>query len=196
MSTPPQDPRGDAPEPRPDDRTRDIRLPSLPDRPPSTVRPEWHSHIPQSAADMPPSEAEQSGPVDAAVPPASPARSADPAPPRPYVLPDELTDEMSSPPQGRQPTLAFDVPPEGASAPVAPPDPAAWQGSVPAAPAPSWPPPFAPPAHGAPSYGPPGRGPARAPERNRRWPWVVLTVLPILVIIGAGLMLLFLLGGR
>lgn len=190
MSTPPQHPGGNEPLPGSDDRTRDIRLPSLPDRPHSAVRPEWRSPSPQSAADRPASAAEQPEPGNAAPPAASPVRSEEPAPPRPYVLPDELTDKMSAPPPVRQQTLAFDAPGGTPPAPVAPPAAGrtpAWHSPVPPA--------FAPPVQSAPPHGPHGHAPARAPERNRRWPWVVLTVLPILVIIGAGLMLLFLLRG-
>jgi hypothetical protein len=182
MSTPPQDPAGGTPAPRFDDPTRDIRLPSLPDRPPAPVRPEWKAHAQPTPAEQP-----GLGGGDDATAVVSAARSAEPAPPRPYVLPNEPTDKVSSPPQMRQQTLAFD-----ASVAPAPAHSAGIPAPGLASPQSSAPPSLHPPAHGRPSYGPPG---GSAPDRKRRWPWVVLTVLPILVIIAAGLLLLFLLRG-
>lgn len=195
MSTPQQDPAGDAPAPRFDDPTRDIRLPSLPDRPQAVVRPEWRAHVQPAVPDPSPSprspapaEQHESGTADATdvTTAAQPARSPDPAPPRPYVLPNEPTDELSSPSRVRQQTLAFDAAAAGTPAPGVP----HVQGS--AAPGQASPQ-FGAPPFGPPYYGPPGRG--SAPDRTRRWPWVVLTVLPILVIVAAGLLLIFLLRG-
>lgn len=205
MSTPPQDPSGGNPAPGYDDRTRDIRLPSLPDRPSAAVRPEWQAHVRPTVADPAPAPAEQTeeggGKEPDATPAVSAARSPEPSPPRPYVLPDEPTDELSSPPQVRQQTVAFDAP-AGAPAPWAPPVP----GTTAPGPGPAQfgAPPFGSPSSGAagsdrpssdppPSYGPSGRG--SEPDRKRRWPWVVLTVLPILVIVAAALLLLVLLRG-
>jgi hypothetical protein len=181
MTTPSNDPGRYVP--RSDERTRNIRLPSSPDRPPAAVRPEWQTHVPQPA-EAPPTEL----PGDVGTPATAALlnRSPEQVPPRPYVLPDDPTDKLSSPPQVRQQTLAFDSPPAGVPAPVPPPPgrPAPLRGADVA-------PPAASPVQGAPTYVPPGP----APERSRRWPWVVLTVLPILVIVGAGLMLLLLLRG-
>lgn len=178
MSPPPHNPAGDAPAQRFDDPTRDIRLPSLPDRPQALVRPEWQAHVRPAAVDPAPAPARES--EDA------PAQAAYSAPPRPYVLPNEPTDKLSSGPQVRQETLAFDSP---ASAPSRPGDPgqAAPQfGALPSGP----------PSSGAPGHGTPSSGPAvRAGDRPRRWPWVALTVLPILVIVAAGLLLVVLFGG-
>jgi hypothetical protein len=97
--------------------------------------------------------------------------------------------------------LAFDARP-GPAAP-GPLSPGLSAGALPPAVASSGPPPsgspgqpsFAPSGHGAPSYGPPGQGSRPAPAGKRRWPWVVLTILPILVIIVSGLLLLWLLRG-
>lgn len=185
MSTPPQDP----PASGSDDRTRDIRLPSLPDRPPAVVRPERQAHV-QPA----PVEQSEPGTAPDATAVVSAPRPADPTPPRPYVLPNERTDKLSSPPQGRQQTLAFDppaAPPAEEPRVVADPGPAQAPAQV-GAPV-FAPPSFGPPGHGTSSYGPTGHG--IAPQRSRRWPWVVLTVLPILVIVAAGLLLLLLLRG-
>ena len=131
MTDPPQhdrdsdEPVGGGAEP-----TRDIRLPSLPDRPPSILPPQWASAQPPTA---------QARPV-----PTSPA--------------DQPTDKLVSP-GGRPParTIAF-VSPETATGRRA--------STV---------------------------GPTRRPPR--RWPWVVLTLVPILVILGAGLTLVLLLRG-
>lgn len=199
MSTPPQAPRGDDPLPRSDDRTRDIRLPSLPDRPPSAVRPEWQAHVRPGLADPAPSPVERFEPGSGDAPDAtavvSAPRAPEPAPPRPYRLPDEPTDKMSSPPQVRQPTLAFDSPAAPAPSVVGTPAPV----SAPPQFAPFGSPSAAAPGRGTPSSGPPpSSGPTPrviARERKRRWPWVVLTVLPILVIIAVGILLFVLLGG-
>jgi hypothetical protein len=215
MSTPPQDPPGGAPVPRFDDPTRDIRRPSAPDRPPADVRPERPAHVrPHPAPDRPSpaSEApEPRFPAPTAAPSPIETVSVDPAstsvPPRPYVLPNEPTDELPPPPRQRQQTLAFDAPPGGVPGPVpnAAGSPAPGQGVPQFGAAPSASAPYGPPAHGAPSYGPAGQGapapphgvpaPRVAAARERRWPWVVLILLTLLVIVGAGLLLLLLLGG-
>jgi hypothetical protein len=181
MTTPSNDPARDVQ--RSDERTRNIRLPSSPDRPPAAVRPEWQTHVPQPA-EAPPTE--QPGDVGTPATAALPGRSAEHVPPRPYVLPDDPTDKLSSPPPVRQQTLAFDAPPAGVPASVPPPPghPGPARGADVA-------PPAASPVRIAPAYVPP----SPAPEGSRRWPWVVLTVLPILVIVGAALMLLLLLRG-
>jgi hypothetical protein len=197
MTTPPQDPAGDDPARTYDDRTRDIRLPSLPDRPPAAVPPEWQAHLRPAPVEQP-RPAEESTPggtaaVSAALPP-------EPVPPRPYVLPNEPTDELSSPHQVRQQTIAFDAPAAGAPAAGAAPvtgRPAPAQDPPRLGRPPSRPPSTAAPGPGTPSYGPPpSSGPPERgikPDRTRRWPWVVLAVLPVLVIVVAGLLLVFLL---
>jgi hypothetical protein len=90
---------------------------------------------------------------------------------------DQPTDEVSRPPQGiREPTLTFD----GTSA-------ERWAAGLAATPDPAW---SSLPPRSGPVVGPRPR-PAR--ERGRRWPWVVLTLIPLLVIVGAGTWLLLLL---
>jgi hypothetical protein len=137
-------------DPRPhDDRTRDITLPPLPDRPPPALPKEWAS-LDSSAATpdvpAPTAEAASDGPTLRAFPGEDPR------------LHDQPTDKVGSPRLRVRPperTLAFSSP-EMVHRPV---DPV----SV-------------------------GRAP-------RRWPWVVLTLLPILVIAGAGIALLVILRG-
>ncbi len=206
MSTPPQDPAGRSPAPRFDDPTRDIRLPSPPDRPSAHVRPQWQAHVRRDP--VPPA---RTPPVQGALP-ETPAPAAEDtsttteagaphASPPGDLLANQPTDKMSAPPGIRQQTLAFDAPP-GPAAP-GPLTPGLSAGALPPAVASSGPPSsgspgqpsFAPSGHGAPSYGPPGQGSRPAPAGKRRWPWVVLTILPILVIIVSGLLLLWLLRG-
>ena len=107
---------------------------------------------------------------------------------QPDPLAGQPTDKLSSLPHGRQRTLTFGAPGDGRRGPAASGSPFP-DVAPPAAP-------FHPPPHiGAPSYGSPpheGRG---APTRGRRWPWVVLVLLPILVIAVSGVLLFLLLGG-
>ena len=112
------------------DPTRDIRLPSLPDRPPSNLPPQW-------ASAQPPVEKER---------------------PAPRSLVDQPTVTLG-PPGGRsrERTIAFASPEMASGRPAS---------TV---------------------------GPTR--RRPRRWPWVVLTLVPILVIVGAGLTLVLLVRG-
>jgi hypothetical protein len=121
-----------------DDRTRDITLPPLPDRPPSALPRQWASPSPSPSPEHP------------GVVPVPPARSTLPAEPP--------TDELV-PPAGppRERTIAF-ASPEMA------------------------------PGRPAPTVGP-------TPGRSRRWPWVVLSLVPVLVIAGAGVLLVLLLRG-
>ncbi|UOY03259.1 hypothetical protein [Blastococcus sp. PRF04-17] len=129
MSDRPQD---DSP-PR-DDRTRDITLPPLPDRPPPALPKEW--------ADLEPPD------VDAPTLRALPGED-----PR---LHDQPTDKVGSPRVRIRPperTIAFSAP-EMVQRPV---------------------------------------HPVQVDRTPRRWPWVVLTVVPLLVIAGAGVALLLLL---
>lgn len=195
MSTRPQDPARDARAPGYDDRTRDIRLPLLPDRPPAAVHPGWQAHVLPAAAE--PASTAAPGGQSGTAPPASAdaVRTPDPAPPRPYVLPDEPTDELPPRSRVRQQTLAFDAPEGPPQTPAQPPPatgsptsgaPSAGSRTT-AAPGPTAPSLGTPPSAAAP-------GPTAAAERQRRWPWVVLTVLPVLVIFAAALLLFFLLG--
>ena len=107
----------------------------------------------------------------ASAPPAAPAGSAHP-------LADQPTDQLGSPPEAkRDRTLTFD----GTSA-------QRWAAGLPATPDPAW------------SSVPPGPPPVVAPrpraeERSRRWPWVLLTLVPILVIVVTGVWLLVLMRG-
>ncbi len=259
MSTPPQPPGAKSSGPTSDDRTRDIRLPSLPDRPPAVVRPEWQSYVrpnPAQSGAAGASEPLPEMPLPEAPLPQAPLpgvvelrENALPGKARPHVPPptaasappgdappetetvilaqpssqspssrgdtlagqptDKLsspsrdalaggpTDQLSSPPRIRQQTLAFGAPAggsQGSAASGSPfPDFAAPAPSAPrAAPVPSYPL----PGTGAPSYGSPAYGARRpAPTRKRRWPWVVLILLPILVIAISGVLLFLLLGG-
>jgi hypothetical protein len=124
-----------------DDRTRDITLPPLPDRPPPALPKEWADLAP------PPAEATAAdAPTLRAVPGEDPR------------LPDQPTDKVGSPRLRIRPperTLAFSAPEMGRR-PVDP-------------------------VHV-------GRAP-------RRWPWFVLTIVPLLIIAGAGIALVLLLRG-
>ena len=92
----------------------------------------------------------------------------------PDTLADQPTDQLGPPPQGpRDRTLTF----RGTAA-------ERWAAGHPATPDPAW------------SSVPPGPAPVVAPrprsDRSRRWPWVVLTLVPILVIVVTGVWLLVL----
>jgi hypothetical protein len=116
-----------------DDRTRDITLPPLPDRPPPALPKEWAD----LAADAP---------TVRALPGQDPR------------LAEQPTDKVGSPRVRVRPpdrTLAFSSP-EMVQRPVRP---------------------------------------VQVGRAPRRWPWVLLAVLPILVIAGAGITLLVLLRG-
>jgi len=149
------------------DPTRDIRLPPLPDRPFPSLPPGWS---PERA-----DEAVVTGRVAEAAAPAESAESAEPAASGPQV--DQPTDEVGRPPEGaRERTLTF----EGTSA-------ERWAAGHATAPDPAWSP--LPPRSG------PVVGPRPRPDRRRgrRWPWVVVTLIPVLIIVGAGIWLLLLL---
>jgi hypothetical protein len=145
------------------DPTRDIRLPPLPDRP-----------FPQLPQGWSPERADATAaPVQTPAPATPPV----PEPTTSGVQVDQPTDEVVGPPKGvREPTLTF----EGTSS-------ERWAAGLAATPDPAWSP--VPPRSG-PVVGPRPR-PAR--ERGRRWPWVVLTLVPLLIIAGAGIWLLLLL---
>jgi hypothetical protein len=110
-------------------------------------------------------------------PGSEPAEAARPEPTASGLHVDQPTDEVGGPPKGiREPTLTF----EGTNA-------ERWAAGLAASPDPAWSP--LPPRSG-PVVGPRPRPPR---ERGRRWPWVVLTLIPLLVIVGAGIWLLLLL---
>jgi hypothetical protein len=145
------------------DPTRDIRLPPLPDRPFPQLPQGWS---PESAG-------EAAGPVETP----APAAPAVPEPTTSGLRVDQPTDEVVGSPKGaREPTLTF----EGTSS-------ERWAAGLAAAPDPAWSP--LPPRSGPVV----GARPRAARERGRRWPWVVLTLVPLLIIIGAGIWLLLLL---
>lgn len=166
-----------------DDRTRDIRLPPLPGSAPAALRPEWSA----AAQPAPPIQ-----PVAPEVPPSPPMvqpAALQVAPPEPdpvrnhEPIDDEPTDHLPPPASvDRQRTLTFDSPP---------PDLGAGNGQ----------PPFGSPATAGPApvrqpSAPAAARPADRPDPgSRKWPWVLLVLLPLLVIAGAGLLLFFLLGG-
>lgn len=164
MSTPPLRPGATSSGPTSDDdRTRNIRLPSLPDRPPAVVRPEWQAHVPPGMGTSP-----VAARPHAAAPAAETVRLEQPSPealPRsPDAIARQPTDTLSSPWRVREQTLSFGAPADGGRAPAA-------LGSR------------------SPDFAAP------AATRTRRWPWVVLILLPILVIAISGVLLFLLLGG-
>jgi hypothetical protein len=115
------------------DPTRDIRLPALPDRPPSVLPREW-------SAMQPPSP-----------PPASPApsRPGEGAAANGVPSVDLQTDDLQAPrATPRERTIAFASPEAAVGRP-------------------------------RPTVG-------RKPHPPRRWPWVVLALLPVLVIVVSG----------
>ena len=94
------------------------------------------------------------------------------------ALADQPTDQLGQPPQGdRDRTLTF----SGTSA-------QRWAAGHPATPDPAW---SSVPAAPAPVVQPR----PRTDGRSRRWPWVVLTLVPILVIVVTGVWLLLLMRG-
>ena len=140
-----------------DDRTRDIRLPPLPDRPSPALPPQWAELHPPAPAATP----DFSAPAPEL--PTTAATAAEPAPqvqPEGRPLPawargveDGPTDQLEKPERPpRERTLAFNWP-EMAQRPVSP---------------------------------------VQVGRSPRRWPWVVLVVLPLLVIIGAAVTLVLL----
>jgi hypothetical protein len=145
------------------DPTRDIRLPPLPDRPFPQLPQGWSPERPDEAA------APVETPAPAALAVSEPTTSG--------LQVDQPTDEVGGPRRGvREPTLTF----EGTSS-------ERWAAGLAATPDPAWSPL---PSRSGPVVGPRPR-PAR--ERGRRWPWVVLTLVPLLIIVGAGIWLLLLL---
>ena len=113
---------------------------------------------------------------DGASPPSQPAvETVDAGQGPDETVVDQPTDELGAPPRDRQPTLTFD----GAAA-------ERWKAGLAATPDPAWSP--------LPPTGRPVVGP-RPREGSRRWPLVVLALLPVLVIVVTGIWLLFLLRG-
>jgi hypothetical protein len=144
--------------PAPDDPTRDITLPPLPDRPPPALPKAW-AGLPVDAPTAavpgpvrPPSAAARPQPEAEA-----PVEEADPAVEEARRLAGRRTDELLRPPRAvvRERTLAFSSP-EMRHRPI---------------------------------------DPVRVDRNPRRWPWVVLTLLPILVILASAVGWLILLRG-
>ena len=107
-----------------------------------------------------------------AVPQRAPSVEVTPAPAEKIDV-DQATDQLTSPrPKDREPTLTFD----GSAR-------ERWAAGHAATPDPTWSSIQAPP----PVVG--------ARERSRRWPWVVLTLIPLVVIVGPGIWLLLLMRG-
>lgn len=152
------------------DPTRDIRLPPLADRPVPPLHPDFGASgaaADESAAPAP--EAAEAG--------ISRSAGSEPEPTTSGLHVDQPTDELVGPSKGiREPTLTF----EGTAS-------ERWAAGLAATPDPAWSP--VPPRSG-PLVGPRPRAPR---ERARRWPWVVLTLVPLLIIAGAGVWLLLLL---
>ena len=153
----------DAAQPNGADPTRDIRLPPLPDRPFPSLPQEWSADRAAGTAAAAPAEVAE--------------LSEDPEPTTSGLQVDQPTDDVNRPPDGvRNRTLTF----EGTSS-------ERWAAGLASAPDPAW---SAVPARPGPVVGP---RPRPVPEKSRRWPWVVLTLVPLLVIVGAGIWLLLLL---
>ena len=147
------------------DPTRDIRLPPLPGTAGPELPPEWEALRPDD------------GP--AAAEPASTGRAAPPADATTAEsLVDQPTGQLGQRPQGdRDRTLTF----RGSSA-------QRWAAGHPSTPDPAW---SSVPAAPAPVVQPR----ARTEVRSRRWPWVLLTLVPVLVIVVTGVWLLLLMRG-
>jgi hypothetical protein len=184
-------PRAGSPDPDP---TRDIRLPQLPGRPPSSLPPEWvaAAEVPvepvvpvQPVAPGQPVVPEAS-PVAAPGPLSSPALSAADA------IADEPTDHLAPPvEQPRQRTLAFEpVPGDEPAGSVQAPFGALGQ----VGPAVREQPPVVVPSVPAAGARRPPQ-PRRERDGSRRSTWVLLVLLPIVVIAAAGLLLFYLLNG-
>ena len=141
--------------PAPDDRTRDITLPPLPDRPPPALPKAWAGLPTPSPLDSPTTAVP--GPVAPPAPQVEEVEQVDPAVEEERRLARSRTDEILPPPKPvvRERTLAFSAP-EMRHRPIEP---------------------------------------VRVDRKPRRWPWVVLTLLPILVILASAIGWLILLRG-
>ena len=181
MTDPPhQDPRMHP------DRTRDIALPPLPGRPASPLPKEWQAlhgsvdspttAVPGPAA--PPAGAASTPPGAASTPPgaastpseASPAGTASPAEPSPGISREEAVARIEARRLASQPTDEMQHPPLGRG----------HDRTL---------------AFSSPEMRRRPVEPVAVGRTARRWPWVVLTLLPILVIVGAGVAWLILLRG-
>ena len=143
--------------PATDDRTRDITLPPLPDRPASALPKAWAGLQSPSPSPLDSPTTAVPGPVAPPAPQVEQAEEVDPAAEEARRLARSRTDEILPPPKPvvRQRTLAFSSP-EMRHRPIEP---------------------------------------VRVDRRPRRWPWVVLTLLPILVILASAIGWLILLRG-
>ena len=95
----------------------------------------------------------------------------EPEPGAPGMAADQPTDRMASPPEGdRDRTLTFD----GTSA-------ERWAAGHAATPDPAW--------SSVPPASRPVVGPRSRPVGERRWPWIALTLVPVLVIVITGVWL-------
>jgi hypothetical protein len=113
-------------------------------------------------------------------PPPAVDPAVDPAVQAPDTLSDQPTDQLGEPPRdARDRTLTF----SGTAA-------QRWAAGHPATPDPAWS--SVPPEPGPVVVGP---RPRAAVQRSRRWPWIVLALLPILVIAVTGAWLLVLMQG-
>jgi hypothetical protein len=141
--------------PAPDDRTRDITLPPLPDRAPPALPKAWAGFSSPSPLDSPTTAV--SGHVAPPARQVEQVEDADPAVEEERRLTRSRTDEILPPPRPvvRERTLAFSSP-EMRHRPI---------------------------------------DPVRVDRNPRRWPWVVLTLLPILVILASAVGWLILLRG-
>ena len=170
MTDPPhQDPRVHP------DRTRDITLPPLPGRPASSPPEEWqglHSSVdsPTTAVPRPaaPPPGRAAPPPSAASPRGSVSPTGSPAAPSPEISREEAAARIEARRLASQPTDEMQPPPLGRG-----PDRTLSFSS--------------PEMRNRPVH------PVAVGRTERRWPWVVLTVLPILVIVGAGIAWLILL---
>ena len=107
-----------------------------------------------------------------------PPETAAPEDAAPDTLADQPTDQLGQPPEGnRDKTLTF----SGTAA-------QRWAAGHPATHDPAW-------TSVPPEPGPVVVGPRAHLERSRRWPWVVLTLVPLLVIVVTGVWLLVLMQG-
>ncbi|MFD2093027.1 hypothetical protein [Blastococcus deserti] len=171
MTDRPRDDRPRSPSESIADPTRDIRLPPLPDRPAPDLPRGWAAPAPA---------AQPAGP-DLSWPPPDP----------PDGVPVRSGSDLSSPPP--DPPDGVPARPEGVALADQPTD--QLGGPAPARQKTLAFEPAEPPhglVHAGAAAGPAHRS---ADVRGRRWPWVLLTVLPVLVILGAGVAWLLLLRG-
>jgi hypothetical protein len=143
------------------DPTRDIRLPPLPDRPPAAMPRAW--------AAMPAGESAAS--PDASNPNASNSNASNS---------DASNSDASSPDDSRPDDAAHRAQPRPTMLPDEPTDVLAPPHGRPRERTLSFASPEAAPGRPMPTVG-------RTPRRPRRWPWVVMALLPVLVIVISGI---------